>query len=175
MCRRVTDEAGSDHDNLLVVRSLWEAQRESEESSARSVRVSCRSINRLARKAKSDVQSRRPYPICRGFIIAFHTSTGEDSSRTDNGQVIWLPDQPTSHAFPRVSVAAVADVAFVPGYSGGTATDLHRFPSSSDLDLVELPDSLGFRERSPRRDELGLGIEKVSGTENGFLRPICPK
>ena len=131
-----TDEAGSDHDNLLVVRSLCEAQREREESSARSVRVSCRSINRLARKAKSDVQSRRPYPTCRGFIIASTPRPGRTLRDTDNGQVFWLPDQPTSHAFPRVSVPAVADVAFVPGYSGGTATDLHRFPSSSDLDLV---------------------------------------
>ena len=131
-----TDEAGSDHDILLVVRSLCEAQQEREESSARSVRVSCRSINRLARKAKSDVQSRRPYPICRGFIIASTPRPGRTLRDTDNGQVFWLPDQPTSHAFPRVSVPAVADVAFVPGYSGGTATDLHRFPSSSDLDLV---------------------------------------
>ena len=102
----------------------------------RSVHVSCRSINRLARKAKSDVQSRRPYSTCRGFIIASTPRPGRTLRETDNGQVFWLPDQPTSHAFPRVSVPAVADVAFVPGYSGGTATDLHRFPSSSDLDLV---------------------------------------
>ncbi len=97
-----TDEAGSDHDNLLVVRSLCEAQRESEESSARSVRVSCRSINRLARKAKSDVQSRRPYSTCRGFIIASTPRPGrtlrEPTMGRSSGSRINLQATP-SHGF----------------------------------------------------------------------------
>src|SRR5208337_4394154 len=97
-----TDEAGSDHDNLLVVRSLCEAQRESEESSARSVGVSCRSINRLARKAKSDVQSRRPYPTCRGFIIASTPRPGrtlrEPTMGRSSGSRINLQATP-SHGF----------------------------------------------------------------------------
>jgi hypothetical protein len=48
----------------------------------------------------------------------------------DSGQVFWLPDRPTGCAFPRHPVA-VALAAFVPGYSGGTATDSHRLPYSS--------------------------------------------
>ena len=59
------------------------------------------------------------------------------------GQVFWLPDLTTFCTFPRQvsrvkakvgrpgELHAVAFADFVPGYSGGTATDLHRFPYSS--------------------------------------------
>jgi len=42
------------------------------------------------------------------------------------GQVFWLPDLPTGRAFPSFRQWQIA--AFVPGYSGGTATDSHRLP-----------------------------------------------
>jgi hypothetical protein len=64
--------------------------------------VSCRSINRLARKAKSDVQSRRPYPICRGFIIASTPQPGrtlrEPTMGRSSGSRINLQATP-SHGF----------------------------------------------------------------------------
>ena len=59
------------------------------------------------------------------------------------GQVFWLPDLTTFCTFPRQvsrvkakvgrpgELHAVAFADFVPGYSGGTATDLHRLPYSS--------------------------------------------
>jgi hypothetical protein len=58
------------------------------------------------------------------------------------GQVFWLPDPTTDCTFPRqalssrtsvppVKLRAVVIAAFVPGYSGGTATDSHRLPYSS--------------------------------------------
>ena len=59
------------------------------------------------------------------------------------GQVFWLPDLTTFCTFPRqvsrrkarlgrpLELHAVAFADFVPGYSGGTATDLHRLPYSS--------------------------------------------
>ena len=57
---------------------------------------------------------------------------------TTNGQVFWLPDRPTCRTFPprwpRLQSRFAGQwlfAAFVPGYSGGTATDLHRFPYSS--------------------------------------------
>ncbi len=53
-----------------------------------------------------------------------------------SGQVFWLPDRPTSCAFPPETGPGRLHrqwhlAAFVPGYSGGTATALHRFPYSS--------------------------------------------
>ena len=45
--------------------------------------------------------------------------------------VFWLPDQPKRCAFPSRSAPTVAGLnqaAFVPGYSGGPATELHRVP-----------------------------------------------
>ena len=52
------------------------------------------------------------------------------------GQVFWLPDHSTSYTFPRDDThcrrfSQWLFAAFVPGYSGGTATDLHRIPYSS--------------------------------------------
>jgi hypothetical protein len=59
------------------------------------------------------------------------------------GQVFWLPDLTTFCTFPRQvsqtkanlghprELHAVAVADFVPGYSGGTATDSHRLPYSS--------------------------------------------
>ena len=59
------------------------------------------------------------------------------------GQVFWLPDLTTFCTFPRQvlnraakygspgKLHAVAVADFVPGYSGGTATDSHRLPYSS--------------------------------------------
>jgi hypothetical protein len=46
-------------------------------------------------------------------------------------QVFWLPDHPSYCAFPPVCFPAVTDLRLavdVPGYSGGSATDLHRVP-----------------------------------------------
>lgn len=45
---------------------------------------------------------------------------------TTSGQVFWLPDRPTLHAFPGNVIAQWPVVDFVTGYSGGTATELHR-------------------------------------------------
>jgi hypothetical protein len=60
---------------------------------------------------------------------------------TTTGQVFWLPDLTTDCTFPqlddrriktvRLIALAVVIAAFVPGYSGGTATDSHRLPYSS--------------------------------------------
>lgn len=61
----------------------------------------------------------------------------ESFAKTDSGQVFWLPDLTSDCTFPRHSAVfqqpplAVAFAAFVPGYSGGTATDSHRLPYSS--------------------------------------------
>lgn len=52
-------------------------------------------------------------------------------TRTTSGQVFWLPDRPTDRAFPNLQ-DSVAIAAFVPGYSGGTATDSHRLPYSPE-------------------------------------------
>ena len=51
------------------------------------------------------------------------------------GQVFWLPDHTTHRAFPSMK-CSVAIAAFVPGYSGGTATDSHRLPYSSANDVL---------------------------------------
>jgi len=51
-----------------------------------------------------------------------------------SGQVFWLPDHTTHRAFPSMK-CSVAIAAFVPGYSGGTATDSHRLPYSSANDV----------------------------------------
>ena len=45
------------------------------------------------------------------------------------GQVFWLVDRPTCHAFPSRSYGTVAfRLAFVPTHSGGSATASHRLP-----------------------------------------------
>jgi hypothetical protein len=45
------------------------------------------------------------------------------------GQVFWLVDRPTCHAFPSRSNGIVASlVAFVPTHSGGSATVSNRLP-----------------------------------------------
>jgi len=69
----------------------------------------------------------------------------ERQRQSTSRQVFWLPDHPTRRAFPptvsgsRWSRWGVTRyraeeqwliAAVVPGYSGGTATDLHRFPYS---------------------------------------------
>jgi len=53
-------------------------------------------------------------------------------------KVFWLPDRHVSRAFPSAFVRQQPDyggtvtfAAFVPGYSGGTTTDLHRLPDSN--------------------------------------------
>jgi hypothetical protein len=46
------------------------------------------------------------------------------------GQVFWLPVRPTYCAFPWKTFPQWHVAAFVSGYSGGTATELHRFPYS---------------------------------------------
>ena len=52
-----------------------------------------------------------------------------------SGQVFWLPDHTTHRAFPSMN-CSVAIAVFVPGYSGGTATDSHRLPYSSVNDVL---------------------------------------
>jgi hypothetical protein len=42
--------------------------------------------------------------------------------------VFWLPDRSTPRPFP-LEKQAVVLTGVVPGYSGGSATVLHRFPS----------------------------------------------
>jgi hypothetical protein len=50
------------------------------------------------------------------------------------GQVFWLVDLPTRHAFPFRSDGTVAtSVVFVPTYSGGAATASHRLPYTHAL------------------------------------------
>ena len=54
------------------------------------------------------------------------------------GQVFWLPVRPTRRAFPSFKDSGFFEAAFVPGYSGGSATALHRSsllrPSRAALD-----------------------------------------
>src|SRR5262249_8486811 len=75
------------------------------------------------------------------------------------GQVFWLPDPTTDCTFPRqalpgrtsvppIKLRAVVIAAFVPGYSGGTATDSHRLPYSSPRQQVER-DTQVFVRRKP--------------------------
>jgi hypothetical protein len=52
------------------------------------------------------------------------------------GQVFWLTDPPTHLAFPFRFSETVAFQAFVPVYSGGTATDSHRLPYYIPLDRI---------------------------------------
>ncbi len=50
------------------------------------------------------------------------------------GQVFWLVDPPTHHAFPSHSTGIVArSVAFVPTHSGGSATASNRLPYTQAL------------------------------------------
>jgi hypothetical protein len=42
-------------------------------------------------------------------------------------QVFWLPDRPTGLGLPIVFDSGARE-AFVPGYSGGSAPDLHGIP-----------------------------------------------
>ena len=63
-------------------------------------------------------------------------SPKEPANTADCRQVFWLPDQPrtTPSREPfhqNVAGSTVVMVVVVPGYSGGTATELHRFPYSS--------------------------------------------
>ena len=57
-------------------------------------------------------------PVHGGIIVAYIR------------QVFWLPDLPICHTFPSFRTV-VFHVAFVPGYSGGPATDFHRLPLSA--------------------------------------------
>lgn len=59
-------------------------------------------------------------------VVSFAQNVGRTFAT--NGQVFWLPDQSTTCAFPRIIRSG--DAGFVPGYSGGTATDSHRLPYS---------------------------------------------
>jgi len=46
-----------------------------------------------------------------------------------SGQVSWLSDRPTPHAFPaRADPSQWLIVGFVPDYSDGVAADSHRLP-----------------------------------------------
>jgi len=45
-----------------------------------------------------------------------------------HGQVFWLPDHPTGRAFPFHLSEQWRHAVFVPDYSGGSTTDLHRLP-----------------------------------------------
>jgi len=65
-----------------------------------------------------------------------------------SGQVFWLPDRSTDRAFPSIP-CSVACAAFVPGYSGGTATDLHRLPYSLEATRPEHPCRLGILSPNP--------------------------
>jgi hypothetical protein len=52
-----------------------------------------------------------------------------------HGQVFWLVDRPTRHAFPSFEESGQWQlrVAFVPTYSGGATTDSHRLPWTQAL------------------------------------------
>jgi hypothetical protein len=73
---------------------------------------------------------------------------------------------------------AVAYAAFVPGYSGGTATDLHRFPYSFQSATSSRNTSRQGREcitavlRVKQEDEQGSGFRvqrsEVRGQRSGF-------
>ena len=47
-----------------------------------------------------------------------------------HGQVFWLVDRPTRHAFPSLEESGQWQlrVTFVPTHSGGATTDSHRLP-----------------------------------------------
>jgi len=49
-------------------------------------------------------------------------------------KVFWLPDHPVSRAFS--GSCRMTFAAFVPGYSGGTTTDLHRLPDSNVMKML---------------------------------------
>jgi len=60
------------------------------------------------------------------------------------GQVSWLSDHSTPHAFPaRLFRASGSIVGFVPDYSDGVAADSHRLPSGPRIadhpDVVNQP------------------------------------
>jgi hypothetical protein len=67
------------------------------------------------------------------FILFRHISpsAGRRLSSFYSRQVFWLPDHPTCRAFPILE--SVAITVFVPGHSGGPATDFHRFPYYSPM------------------------------------------
>jgi len=62
------------------------------------------------------------------------------------GQVFWLVDRPTCHAFPSRSYGTVAfRLAFVPTHSGGSATASHRLPyTQASIQSVLLYDKTEF-------------------------------
>ncbi len=55
------------------------------------------------------------------------------------GQVFWLVDYPTRHAFPSSEESGQwqLHVAFVPTHSGGATTDSHRLPFAQALASFE--------------------------------------
>ena len=78
-----------------------------------------------------------------------------------SGQVFWLPDQTKLCTFPRqvssgrsfsdrLELHAVAIAKFVPGYSGGTATDSHRLPYSSPRQQAVRDTQVCVRSRHAR-------------------------
>lgn len=66
------------------------------------------------------------------------TSSGQDSSTQRSWAGLLAPGFTYSLRLP-ADQPAVALVAFVSGYSGGTAADLHRFPYSPDDAVVRHP------------------------------------
>jgi hypothetical protein len=57
-----------------------------------------------------------------------------------HGQVFWLVDRPTRHAFPSFVELGQwhLHVAFVPTHSGGATTDFHRLPLTQVLAFLFL-------------------------------------
>jgi hypothetical protein len=58
------------------------------------------------------------------------TLPGPTRRKTDYGQVFWLPDRPRTAPSRKLRLQWPFAIQ-VPGYSGGTAAELHRFPYSS--------------------------------------------
>lgn len=127
---RENGPTGTLHDNLLVVIPRLPAVERGQEEilghPAEAAQARCPESLRVriqpgeSPRGRDRAEKRRPL---------IRVSATGSRNRLD-GQVFWLPDRPTSCAFPRLCRSGVF-AAFVPGYSGGTATDLHRLPYSS--------------------------------------------
>src|SRR5262249_58776827 len=77
-----------------------------------------------------------------------------------SGQVSWLSDHPTPHAFPaELDPGQWLSVGFVPDHSDGVAADSHRLPWSPRL--AGHPDALisTGREQSKARRSSSAPIE----------------
>lgn len=97
-------------------------------------------------------------------IIESVPSSGRLFARTDDGQVFWLPVHPRAAPSHKSTTCSGSTQPLSPGYSGGTATDLHRFPYSPTERQVQQAPMSGSNRSLP--------ITAVNPRSPGWEDPI---